>query len=236
MLTGTTIVTEGTLALSGSGSINDSAVIDVQTGASLSIAGVTTSTTIGGGATAQTLQDLGSVDLGSKTLTFGSNGILAPGASPGTLGFTATEGGKLDFGTGSTITFELGTISDLISFATVGDWLTGTGNAALSLSLVTGFNYGDTYTIFQNVSTTGFTLASITGYDTEDYTANFQQSGDNYNLSFTAIPEPSSALLSITSSKTLTVGSLAAGVASTSSGSTNTALSTGAANTGVLSR
>jgi len=192
--TGNTTVNEGILALSGSGSINNSAVIDVQTGTTLSIAGVTTSTTIGS-ATAQTLKGLGSVDLGSKTLTVGNSGTLAPGNSPGTLGFTASTGGKLDFSTGSTITFELGTISDLISFSSVGDWLTGSGNAALSLSLLAGFNYANTYTIFQNVSTADFTLASITGYNTGSYTANFQQSGNNYHISFTPIPEPRAALL-----------------------------------------
>ena len=196
--TGNTTVTEGTLALSGSGSINDSAVIDVQTGASLSIAGVTTSTSIGGGATDQTLKGLGSVDLGSKTLTVGSNGTLAPGNSPGTLEFTASTGGKLDFSSGSIISFELGTTSDLIAFNSAGDagdWLSGSGNATLSLSLLAGFSYANTYTVFDNVSTAGFTLANITGYNTAAYTANFAQSGTDYTLSFAPIPEPRAALL-----------------------------------------
>lgn len=190
---GDTTITAGTLALTGSGSINNSALIDVQSAGTLSIAGVTTSTIIGN-ATAQTLQGLGKVNLGTKTLTIGSSGTLAPGASPGTLEFTATTG-KLDFTADSTIAFELGTLSDLISFSTVGDWLTGSGNADLSLSLLAGFDYANTYTVFQNVNTTGFTFANITGYDSDGYTANFEQSGDNYNLSFTIIPEPSSALL-----------------------------------------
>jgi len=169
---GDTTINAGTLALSGSGSINHSAVIDVQTGTTLSIAGVTTSATIGS-ATAQTLKGLGSVDLGSKTLTVGNSGTLAPGASPGTLDFIASVGGKLDFSSGSIIAFELGTTSDLISFNSAGDWLTGSGNATLALSLLAGFDYDNTYTIFENVSTTGFTLASITGYDNVGYTANF---------------------------------------------------------------
>jgi autotransporter-associated beta strand protein len=192
--TGDTTITAGTLDLSGSGSINASALIDVQASGTLSIAGVTTSTTIGSVAP-QTLQGLGTVNLGDKTLTIGGSGTLAPGASSGTLEFIASAGGKLDFAANSTIAFELGTTSDLIAFTSAGDWLTGSSNATLALSLLAGFDYANTYTIFENVTTTGFTFANITGYDTGAYTANFEQSGDDYNLSFTVIPEPSSALL-----------------------------------------
>jgi autotransporter-associated beta strand protein len=192
--TGDTTITTGTLALTGAGSINNSALIDVQSSGTLSIAGVTTSTTIGS-ASAQTLKGLGSVDLGVKTMTIAGSGTLAPGASPGTLDFIASAGGKLDFAVGSTIAFELGTLSDLVSFDSAGDWLTGSDNATLSLSLLGGFDYGNTYTIFQNVTTTGFTMANITGYDTGAYSANFVQSGNDYNLSFTAIPEPNVAAL-----------------------------------------
>lgn len=191
---GDTTITEGTLALSGSGSINNSTVIDVQSSGTLSIAGVTTSTTIGSVAP-QTLQGLGKVNLGTKTLTIGSSGTLAPGASPGTLEFIASAGGKLNFAADSTIAFQLGTLSDLISFTSAGDWLSGSGNATLALGLLSGFDYESTYTVFQNVTTSDFTFVSITGYDTDGYTANFEQSGNDYNLSFTVIPEPSSALL-----------------------------------------
>jgi hypothetical protein len=49
--------------------------------------------------------------------------------------------------------------------------------------------------VFQNVSTQNFTFANITGYDSTNYTANFFQSGNDYNLNFTAtatapVPEP----------------------------------------------
>ena len=191
---GDTTIAAGSLALSEGGSINDSAVIDVQSAATLSIAGVTTSTTIGG-SSAQTLKGLGSIDLGAKTMTIGSSGTLAPGASPGTLDFAATVGASLNFAAGSTIAFELGTTSDLIAFDSAGDWLSGSGNATLSLNLLGGFNYASAYTVFQNVTTTGFTLANITGYDTVAYSANFVQSGNDYALSFTAIPEPNVAAL-----------------------------------------
>ena len=190
---GNTTIAAGILTLNGSGSINNSALIDVQSTGTLSIAAVTTSTTIGSVAP-QTLQGLGKVNLGTKTLTIGGSGTLAPGASPGTLEFTATTG-KLDFAADSTITFELGTLSDCIAFTTAGDWLSGSSNATLALGLLSGFDYGTTYTIFQNVSTAGFTFDTVTGYDTAAYAANFEQSGDDYKLSFIAVPEPSSALL-----------------------------------------
>jgi fibronectin-binding autotransporter adhesin len=190
---GNTTVEAGTLGLTGGGSINSSALIDVRSTGTLSIAGVTTSTTVGG-ATAQTLQGTGTVNLGAKTMVIGSLGTLAPGASPGTLQFAATTG-KLDFASGSQIAFELGTTSDLISFASAGDWLTGSGNATLALSLLGGFDYGNTYTIFENVTTGGFSFSGITGYDTVGYSANFAQNGTNYDLSFTVIPEPNAAAL-----------------------------------------
>lgn len=192
--TGDTTITSGTLALGGNGSINRSTIIDVQSSGTLNISGVTSSTIIGD-TTAQTLKGLGSVDIGSKNLTIGAFGNLAPGASPGTLDFITSTGGTIGFAADSIITFELGTISDLISFNSAGDWLTGSGNATLALSLLSGFDYASTYTVFQNVTTTGFTMANITGYDADAYSANFEQDGTNYNLSFTAVPEPSSALL-----------------------------------------
>lgn len=190
---GNTTIEAGILGLTGGGSFNNSALIDVQSGGTLSIAGVTTSTTLGG-TTAQTLQGTGTVNLGAKTMVIGNLGTLAPGASPGTLQLTATTG-KLDFASGSEIAFELGTSSDLISFTTAGDWLSGSGNATLALSLITGFDYGNTYTIFENVTTAGFAFTDITGYDTAGYSANFVQNGDNYDLSFSVVPEPATVLL-----------------------------------------
>ena len=161
-----------------------------------------------GGSTAQTLSGganlgaMGNIYAATRTLTIGANGVFSPG-NPGanatfTLQFTT---GKLDFAAGSELSFDLGAAgsSDRIAFigGTAGDWLSGSGNATLNLTLGTGFDYGSTYTIFENVSTSGFTLAGISGYDTLNYTANFVQVGNNYNLSFSAIPEPSTYALLI---------------------------------------
>ena len=44
------------------------------------------------------------------------------------------------------------------------------------------------------MSTSGFAVASITGYDSANYVAAFTQAGNDYQLSFTAIPEPSMSM------------------------------------------
>ena len=140
----------------------------------------------------------------------GGNGIIAPGAgndvtisgvlSPGvgnegvlTFGFSGDS--KLDFASGSSIEMTLGTSSDKIAFQATGDWLSGSGNAALSLALGSGFSYDNSYVIFQGVSTSGFDFASVVGYNTSAYTHNFSQIGNDYVLSFTAVPEPGTLAL-----------------------------------------
>ena len=81
------------------------------------------------------------------------------------------------------------------AFASAADNLLGSGNATLNLTLGSGFDYATTYTIFENSTTAGFALAGITGFNDTAYTANFAQSGSNYDLSFTAVPEPSTYAL-----------------------------------------
>jgi hypothetical protein len=127
-------------------------------------------------------------------------GNLAPGgnaigADVGTLNLSLGAGGKLNFGAASSLLFGLGSTSDLVAFNTAGNWLSGSGNATLNLDVTEpGFSYTNTYAVFQNVTTSGFSFASITGYDTADWSANFFQSGNNYVLSFTAVPEPGTAV------------------------------------------
>ncbi len=138
------------------------------------------------------------------------NGIIAPDAgnnitvagniNPGldstaTLTFDLAGASKLDFTTGSAINMTLGTSSDRIAFGTAGDWLSGSGLVTLNLTLGDGFSYGNSYVIFSDVTTAGFTLAGITGYDSDSYTANFSQVGSDYQVSFDAVPEPSTWML-----------------------------------------
>lgn len=178
--TGATTVSAGTLLVSGS--LNGTSSVAVGTGATLA------SGPGGGISTAAS----GNVSV---------SGFLAPGGSTagagaGTLTLSLGAGGKLDFGMGSTLSFGLGTASDLIAFNAAGDWLSGDGNAVLSLdTTLSGFSYANTYTIFQNVTTTGYDFASVTGYDTTNYLANVAQVGNDYVLSFAAVPEPGVAAL-----------------------------------------
>jgi len=108
---------------------------------------------------------------------------LSPGSAVGTL----TVASNLYFDADSTIAFDVGTSSDLITFSSAGDWLAGSGtNITLALSTNAGFSHLNTYTIFTNVTTTGFGVTNITGYDTANYTASFAKSGNAYALSFVA--------------------------------------------------
>ncbi len=174
--TGATNVQGGTLVVSGS--LSGTTGVSVSAGA-----------TLASGAT-------GSITTGGAVGNIAVSGTLAPGnvGNVGILSLAPVASGKLSFATGSTLALDIsGTNSDQIAFSTSGDWLLGGGNATLSLSGLTAANYTNTYTIFSNVTTSGFNFASITGYDTTDYLANVTQVGAAYQLSFTAVPEPGTA-------------------------------------------
>lgn len=95
--TGDTVVSTGALSLSGSGSIADSPVITVATGATLDASARTDGTlTLGA---SQTLKGNGTVN-GAVAV----NGTVAPGASVGTLTF----GGALTLNSGAVMDLELG--------------------------------------------------------------------------------------------------------------------------------
>lgn len=177
--TGATNVNGGTLVVSGS--LNGTANVNVGSSGTLA-SGVTGSITTASAGNISVSGTLAPGDLGTVgTLT------LAPGG--------AGTPGQLSFASDSTLALDIsGTTSDQVAFASTGDWLLGSGNLSLSLSGLTAADYGNTFTVFHNVSTSGFALAGITGYDTTNYVANFTQSGSDYQLSFTAIPEPKSAV------------------------------------------
>ena len=163
--TGATLVSAGTLLVNGSTSA--SSAVSVGSGAALGGSG-----TING------------------SVSINSGATLNPG-----IASTLTLGSTLTLQSESTIALTLGSNSSKIAFTTLADNLLGSGNATLSLTRGGGFDYGATYTIFQNSSTTGFVFSSITGYDSDNWTANFGLSSNNYQLSFTAVPEPSTYAL-----------------------------------------
>ena len=143
--------------------------------------GASSSVTVSSGAR---LGGLGTIN-GSAII----NGNLGPAANTMTFGSTLSLSGT------SSINMTLGSASGKIAFASAADNLLGSGNATLNLTLGSGFDYATTYTIFENSTTAGFALAGITGFNDTAYTANFAQSGSNYDLSFTAVPEPSTYAL-----------------------------------------
>jgi len=158
---GPTTITAGTLIINGSTTTNST--VSVSSGAAL-----------GGSGTIN----------GSVSIKSGAT-LIPSTASTFTLGSTLT------LENGSTIALTLGSNSSKIAFTTLSDNLLGSGNATLNLTQGSGFNYDATYTIFQNTLTTGFVFSSITGYDSANWTANFGLASDNYQLTFTAVPEPS---------------------------------------------
>jgi autotransporter-associated beta strand protein len=157
---GPTTITAGTLIINGSTTTNST--VSVGSGAALAGSG-----TING------------------SVSINSGATLIPSTAS-----TLTLGSTLTLESVSTIALTLGSNSSKIAFTTLSDNLLGSGNATLSLIQGVGFDYGATYTIFQNTLTTGFVFSSITGYDSNNWTANFGLASDNYQLSFTAVPEP----------------------------------------------
>lgn len=139
--------------------------------------------------------------------TFGGTGIVAPSAGNdvvisgalapgnlegvGVLTFNFSGDSSLDFQLGSTLELTLGTASGSVSFSTVGDWLSGSGNVTLELLLAEGFQVGQAYLVFENVSTSGFEFANVTGIGAFDYS--FDMIGNDYFI--TVIPEPTTVAM-----------------------------------------
>lgn len=119
-------------------------------------------------------------------------GNLQPGVQGvGALTFNFSGDSKLDFWAESVLDITLGEDSTKVVFSSLGDWLIGSNNAILNISLAAGFTTGKEYVIFENVTTPDFTFAEVRGIDGYDYT--FGWVNNNYVL--TVIPEPSTFVL-----------------------------------------
>lgn len=165
---GNTLIKEGTLALTGTGSFANSPVIDVAQGATLDVSGVTFAL-----GTNQSLTGKGMV-----VGTIFNNGTVSPGNSIGTLNvdeMVIGSTGQLD------IELETGGVSDLLAVANT---LTLEEGATLNLSSLSGEDLQGTYTIATYDQLIG-TFATITGMpDAEvDYGA--------HSITIT-VPEPTS--------------------------------------------
>lgn len=150
--TGNTVITVGTLSLTGVGSISNSAVIDVQ-GGTLDVSGVTAGFEL---TSAQTLKGNGTIN-GNVTAT----GTISPGASTGTLTFNnaLTVAGNLFIEVNKSSTPS----NDVIN---VTGALTNAGTGTLTLTN-TGFHLtsGDVFHVFNQPLLNGnaLTVASSGG-------------------------------------------------------------------------
>jgi autotransporter-associated beta strand protein len=224
--TGATTVSTGTLALSAGGTIANSSTILVGSGATLSVAGVTSSFTLGA---TQTLGGPGTILATGKTVV--ANGTLSPGSSPGTM---TQDGGTLQLGANGDLNWQ---VLDASGAAGTGyDSVNLINGASLSLSLLSsstpyninlwslssigpdmngnaiGFNNTQdyTWTLFsQTTAISGFdpslfainvgSFNGTSGFSNDlgggSFSVALGGSGNSLVLNYTAIPEPSTAIL-----------------------------------------
>ena len=149
--TGNTVIRGGTLSVGASGSISNSAVIDVQTGATFNVSAVT------GGFVLQAAQTL--KGNGSVTGNLTANGTLSPGASVGTLTFNN------DLTINGNLAIEVDkTNSPTADFITVVGTATNAGTGTLTVSNIgdTPLAINDSFQIFANPLPNGSAL-TVTG-------------------------------------------------------------------------
>lgn len=191
--TGNTSITGGTLALGAAGSINNSAVIAVESGATFDVSAVAGGYVLGS-AGAQTLRGAGGV-AGAVTMVAGST--VAAGSNGATLG-TLTFGGSLTSASGAVFSLKLNSdtaLSDAIiasgitlNGATLA--LTDLGSATLSMPT--------TFTLFHSTSSSvagtfsGLAEGASVMVGANSYTISYlANGGTDITLSAGAIPEPS---------------------------------------------
>ncbi len=214
---GQTTVGAGTLLLASSGSISNSSVIQIQSGATLNASAVSGGFQLASG---QTLKNTGTF-IGNLTALSGST--FAPGNSPG----IATQSDNLTLNTGSTFEFELvanstasaGTNYDQTQF-TLANVTDLTIQSGVTADLVFNFagssvNWLDTFwdadqswTIFTGADTSSFlggsNIFGTTNIGLDSVGQNFSLTGGTFSfsatgndvlLNYSAIPEPSTAVL-----------------------------------------
>lgn len=195
--TGKTYINAWNVSLSTNGRLLTTSELNISSGSTFTATINDAQNKWGSAAVSQTLSGSGLYIANAQTVEIGANGTLAPGnlGAGETLNFQFTSG-KLSFLSGSTVELTLGTLSDSIAFTTAGDWLSGSGNFRLDLTSGSGFANDIPYTVFHNVTTTGFSPGSVwldgTQLDSGDYT--WQQVGNDYVFTY-AVPEPSTAAL-----------------------------------------
>ncbi|MBP8260277.1 MAG: autotransporter-associated beta strand repeat-containing protein [Verrucomicrobia bacterium] len=176
--TGVTTVGEGTLALSGSGSIASSSVIDVVGGATLDVDSLSADWSLGG---AQTLKGNGSV-AGNASI----NGTLAPGNSIGTL----TVNGDVTLAGTSDFEINQDTPTPTADLLSVAGALTYSGILNVTTLGTSAYTSGQTFNLFDFTSQSG-SFSSVTLPDLSAQPG-YVWNTDNLSVdgSITVIPEP----------------------------------------------
>jgi len=187
---GATTIANGILKLAATGSIDQSATIDVRSGATLDLAPKTAGFTLAAG---QTLTGAGTVQM--PTATVALQGLLAPGNSIGTL--TLTGAGTLDISSDAAeLAFELGASSDRVLLT---EGVLDLGTSVLDLTDFTfttndGFGSG-MYTLFETsrpiLGSLGPNLSGLIA----GTPVTLSLSPDGTDLQLNAVCEPSSLLL-----------------------------------------
>ena len=184
--TGATTITTGTLALGVGGSVTNSSQITVGTtvgtGATFDVSAITFTSPA-----SQTLTGLGTVAGGANMLTLA--GTLSPGATPNT-----GDIGTLTINTTGTLSLT-GTTNFDITNAMTKDLITATGaNLSLGngsiLTLRGTVTAGTTYTLVSGLTSETGSYTTVNGAPAGT-TPTFTFTGGNYNVTFNAVPEPS---------------------------------------------
>jgi len=176
-----TITNSGTTILSGSS--------NTLTGTTSVTAGILEVNGFSAGAT-------GAITVATGATLGGSGTVYGETAIAGTLDLNdgLSFDDTLTFTSGSFIGLTLGAVSPMIDFATLGA-VTGIANSSLKLTLISGWNPSNTYTLFQNTAASSefSNLASISFVDADGNPLigiTGVIDGNNFNIS--GIPEPSS--------------------------------------------
>ena len=216
LYTGATNVNQGTLAVTGSGSINTTSGITVAAGAKFlynSSTALTVAPSLSGSGTSNraTLGGNGTVN---ATITLDNVGdTLSPGNSPGTLSFTPAQtwnSFSYDWEVNNFTGTTAGTDFDQITVGNTVNFTGGSGSYILNILSLTALNAGGDVPNFSEVprSWTILTSTGITGFNPANWTVDpagftnletgawsVTQSGNSLLLNYTTIPEPGAALL-----------------------------------------
>ncbi len=185
-ISGNATVWDGSLRIAGGSGLNDSVIVTVGGDGMFDLQDVSGNTeTVSG------LRGVGAVSIATgKTLkTSALKAGDVNGSAAGTLSVNPAGSAKLQLADNATVDLNLGTASDLVTFASAGDWLALGANLTLAIHTDDGFDYGQTYTFLHNVTTTGLAFSSVTGLD-GSHDAVITHAGNDYQVSFNVIPEP----------------------------------------------